>query len=125
MKPILLCLALLSCNECIVLISPSNIWNSLARCIFSPSCYFWLSDKVITNSIWAGVVFKHVFFQQIVDSFHNRIFCKLTKLAIMAISASEASLREKNPVAKCYPPVGIEPRQPLIFKSNTILSTLT
>ena len=28
---------------------------------------------------------------------------KLTKLAIMAILASEALLREKNPVAKCHP----------------------
>ena len=33
----------------------------------------------------------------------NRVFRKLTKLAIMAILASEALLREKNQVAKCYP----------------------
>ena len=33
---------------------------------------------------------------------HNRVFRKLTKLAIMAILASEALLREKNPVTKCY-----------------------
>ena len=33
----------------------------------------------------------------------NRVFRKLTKLAIMAILASEALLRGKNPVPKCYP----------------------
>ena len=33
----------------------------------------------------------------------------------MAILASEALPREKNPVAKMLPPMGIEPRQPLIL----------
>ena len=93
MKPILLCLALLSCNECIVLISPSNICNSLARYIFSPSCYFWLSDKVITYSIWAGVVFKHVFFQQIVDSFRNVTDGPISKFAMIHTS-KEGESRE-------------------------------
>ena len=49
------------------------------------------------------------------DTQDTRVFRKLTKLAIMAILASEALLREKNPVAKFYPPVGTEPRQPLIL----------
>ena len=34
---------------------------------------------------------------------NNRVFRKLIKLAIMAMLASEVLLREKNPVAKCYP----------------------
>ena len=58
----------------------------------------------------------------------NWVFHKETKLAIMPILTSEALLREKNPVTKCYPPVGIEPRPVIITsdsKSNTILSTLT
>ena len=33
----------------------------------------------------------------------NRVFRKLTTLTIMTILASEALLREKNPVTKCYP----------------------
>ena len=37
------------------------------------------------------------------ESHSNQVFRKLTKLAIMAILASEALLHEKNPVAKCYP----------------------
>ena len=32
-----------------------------------------------------------------------RVFRKLTTLTIMTILASEALLREKNPVTKCYP----------------------
>ena len=33
----------------------------------------------------------------------NRVFRKLTTLTIMAILASVALLREKNPATKCYP----------------------
>ena len=40
---------------------------------------------------------------------------KLTKLAITAILASEALLREKKSSDTMLPPVGIEPRQPLIL----------
>ena len=37
------------------------------------------------------------------EGLNNRVFRKLTKLAIMAILTSEALLHEKNPVTKCYP----------------------
>ena len=47
-----------------------------------------------------------------------RVFRKLT------ILRSEALLREKNPVTKCYPS-GIRTQAASDFKSNTILSTLT
>ena len=35
----------------------------------------------------------------------SRVFRKLTTLTIMTILASEALLREKNPVTKCYPSI--------------------
>ena len=49
----------------------------------------------------------------------------LTKLSKMAILASEALPREKNPVAKCYPPGGNRTQSASDSKSNTILSTQT
>ena len=54
----------------------------------------------------------------------NRVFRKLTTLTIMAILASDALLRQKNPVTKCYPN-GIRTQAASDLKSNTILSTLT
>ena len=42
----------------------------------------------------------------------SRVFRKLTELAILT---SEALLREKKSSSKMLPPVGIEPRQPLIL----------
>ena len=53
-----------------------------------------------------------------------RVFRKLTKLAIMALLASEALLCEKNPVAKCYS-CGNRTQAASDSKSNTIPSTLT
>ena len=53
-----------------------------------------------------------------------RVFRKLTKFAIMAILASEALLREKNPVAKCYPSTN-RTQAASDSEPNTILSTLT
>ena len=53
-------------------------------------------------------------------------FSQIDKLAIMAILPSEALLREKKPVAKCYPPPGGNRTQAASdSKSNIILSTLT
>ena len=63
-----------------------------------------------------------------VNNYHSlvnpvtRVFHKLTKLAIMAILASEALLCEKNPAAKCYP-CGNRTQAASDPKSNTILSS--
>ena len=48
----------------------------------------------------------------------NRVFCKLTKLPILAILTSDAFLREKKSSDKMLPPSGIEPRQPLILSQT-------
>ena len=61
------------------------------------------------------------FFKCVQNCVNIRVFRKLTTLTILT---SEALLREKNPVTKCYPS-GIRTQAASDFKSNTILSTLT